>query len=121
MQLYVDRRGSPYNKQMLFFDLQKKIDFLYEIVSASKKCSNSIYITEFNWPLANTAPYAPTSEKECVAQDKAAQFIKEYFTIAKQTNKIEKVFFHQLVAPGYGLIDYNYKKHIAFDVVKQIL
>ena len=103
--LYVDRRGSPNSKQMLFFDLKKKIDFLYTIVNASKKSSNSIYITEVNWPISNTAPYAPTSEKECVSLEHYAQYMIEYFKIAMKSGKIKRVYWHQLIAPGYGLVD----------------
>jgi hypothetical protein len=29
----------------------------------------------------------------------------EYFDIAYKTNKISKVFWHQLIAGGYGLVD----------------
>lgn len=103
--LYVDRRGSPYNTQMGIFDLKNKIEFLDTIVNSSKKANRSIYITEVNWPLSHTAPYAPTSEKECVSEALYAQYMLEYFDIAKKSAKIEKVFWHQLIAPGYGLAD----------------
>jgi hypothetical protein len=29
----------------------------------------------------------------------------DYFDIAKKSNKITKVFWHQLIAAGYGLVD----------------
>lgn len=103
--LYVDRRGSPYSTQMGIFDLKNKIEFLDTIVKSSKKTNASIYITEVNWPLSNTAPYAPTSEKECVSEALYMQYMLEYFDIAKKSAKIEKVFWHQLIAPGYGLVD----------------
>ena len=104
--LYVDRRGSPYNTQMGIFDTKSKIDMLYSLVRLSPKVkSDDIYITEVNWPLSNTAPYAPTSEKECVSEEVYSKYMKEYFEIAKQTNRISKVFWHQLIAPGYGLVD----------------
>ena len=103
--LYVDRRGSPYNKQMLLFDLEQKIKFLHTIVSSSKKSANSIYITEANWPISNTSPYAPTSEKECVSEEEYIKFMKEYIEIALNSKRVEKLFWHQLIAPGYGLID----------------
>lgn len=103
--LYVDRRGSPYNTQMGIFDLKNKIEFLDTIVKSSKKAKRSIYITEVNWPLSHTAPYAPTSEKECVSEALYRQYMLEYFDIAKKSAKIEKVFWHQLIAPGYGLVD----------------
>jgi len=103
--LYVDRRGSPYNTQMGIFDFKNKIEFLDTIVRTSSKSENSIYITEANWPLSGTAPYAPTSEKECVSEELYAQYMKEYFEIALATGKIEKLYWHQLIAPGYGLVD----------------
>lgn len=103
--LYVDRRGSPYSTQMGIFDFKNKIEFLDTIVRTSSKSDNSIYITEANWPLSGTAPYAPTSEKECVSEALYAQYMKEYFKIALQTQKIEKIYWHQLIAAGYGLVD----------------
>jgi len=104
--LYVDRRGSAKNTQMGIFDFKNKIDMLYSLVKMSPKMnSEQIYITEVNWPLSNTAPYAPTSEKECVSEEVYAKYMIEYFEIAKKSGKIEKVFWHQLIAPGYGLVD----------------
>ncbi len=109
--LYVDRRGSPYNRQ-LGFSLKNKISLLYAMVKLSFKTkSDKIYITETNWPIKNTAPYAPTSEKECVSVDDYCKFMCEYFDIAKKSGKIDKVFWHQLLAKGYGLayVDSNGK------------
>ncbi|HIP13434.1 MAG TPA: hypothetical protein EYG73_12045 [Arcobacter sp.] len=103
--LYVDRRGSPYSTQMGIFDFKNKIEFLDTIVKSSSKCSNAIYITEANWPLSATAPYAPTSEKECVSEELYNQYMLEYFDIALKSQKIEKVYWHQLIAAGYGLVD----------------
>ncbi|MCK9338089.1 MAG: hypothetical protein M0P43_09685 [Arcobacteraceae bacterium] len=104
--LYVDRRGSPYSTQMGIFDTSNKIDLLYALTRLSPKTkSDDIYITEVNWPLSNTAPYAPTSEKECVGYDEYAKYMVEYYDIARKSGKISKVFWHQLIAPGYGLVD----------------
>ena len=103
--LYVDRRGSPYSTQMKIFDFKNKIEFLDTIVKSSNKTKNSIYITEANWPLSGTAPYAPTSEKECVSEEKYNKYMLEYFDIARKSQKIEKVYWHQLIAGGYGLVD----------------
>jgi hypothetical protein len=104
--LYVDRRGAPENTQMGIFDTKNKIDMLYSLVKLSPKMkTDEIYITEVNWPLSGTAPYAPTSENECVSGELYSQYMVDYFKIAKETNKIQKVFWHQLIAPGYGLVD----------------
>ncbi len=103
--LYVDRRGSPKNKQYFFFDAKNKINLLFAMVKLSPKTGKDIYITEANWPLSNTAPYAPTSEKECVSNEEYTLFMEEYHSIAKKSGKIKRVYWHQLIAPGYGLID----------------
>ncbi|PTB88045.1 hypothetical protein C9925_00610 [cyanobacterium G8-9] len=103
--LYVDRRGAPNNKQMGIFDTKNKINMLYTLVKLSSKTSNEIYVTEVNWPLSNTAPYAPTSELECVSEETYAQYMSEYYDIAKGSGKIARVYWHQLIAAGYGLVD----------------
>ena len=103
--LYVDRRGSPENRQLGIFDLKNKISFLETIVNSAQKANDPIYISEVNWPLSNTAPYAPTSEKECVSETLYTKYMLAYFETAKQSLAIEKVFWHQLIAPGYGLVD----------------
>ena len=111
--LYVDRRGSPYNRQ-LGFSFKNKISLLYCMNKFSPKTTNidaksgiksksKIYITETNWPIKNTAPYAPTGEKECVSLETYSKYMIEYFDIAKNSGKIDKVFWHQLLAKGYGL------------------
>jgi hypothetical protein len=95
---------------MLIFDTKNKIDMLYSLVRLSKKTTNDIYITEVNWPLSNTAPYAPTSEKECVSEEEYAKFMTQYLRIAKKSGKIKRVYWHQLIASGYGLVDNRYGK-----------
>lgn len=123
--LYVDRRGSPYNRQMGIFDLRRKITLLFAILSLSSKALNKeLYLTEVNWPLENTAPYAPTSETECVTPAEYAEYMREYLTIALHTGLVSRVYWHQLVAPGYGLVDNRdgeVKRYPAFDVFKALL
>ena len=121
--MYVDRRGAPENTQMLSFDTTKKIDFLYTLASLSKLSSNKIVITEVNWPISNTKPYAPTSEHECVSEEDYAKFMLRYYLLAIGTKKIETVYWHQLIAPGYGLIDCRkgIRKREAFEVYKVML
>jgi len=103
--LYVDRRGSPKNTQYGMFDLKNKVEFLDTIVQSSSKCESQIYITETNWPLQGSAPYAPTSELECVSEEEYAIYMLEYFDIVAKTKKVEKIFWHQLISAGYGLVD----------------
>ena len=103
--LYVDRRGSPNNAQMGIFDTKNKINMLYALVRLSWKTGDKIYITEVNWPLSNTAPYAPTSEEECVSEEKYSEYMLSYYDIAQKSRKIERIYWHQLIAAGYGLVD----------------
>ncbi len=116
--LYVDRRGAPQNRQMGIFDTKNKIDMLYALVKLSPKSSNSIYITEANWPISNTAPYAPTSEKECVDLLTYTKYMLQYHEIAKNSGKIERIYWHGLIAPGYGLVDNRDSKLIKYPAFK---
>jgi len=122
--LYVDRRGSPNNTQMGIFDTKNKISMLYSLAKLSPKTNAKIYITEVNWPLSNTAPYAPTSEEECVSEELYTGYMKEYLQIAKKSGKIQRVYWHQLIAPGYGLVDDRgdiIRKTKAFEAYKDII
>ncbi len=102
--LYVDRRGAPENTQM-GYDLIKKIDLMDALIALSPKTKRKFYITETNWPISNTAPFAPTSEHECVSEEEYANFMVRYYLLAFASQKVERVYWHQLVAPGYGLVD----------------
>ncbi|WP_345975137.1 glycosyl hydrolase [Sulfurimonas sp. HSL3-7] len=117
--LYVDRRGAPENTQM-GFDLIKKIGLLDALALMSPKASRSLYITETNWPISNTAPYAPTSEYECVDEESYADFMVRYYLLAFASQKVDAVYWHQLIAPGYGLVDNRegLRKRTAFNAFK---
>jgi hypothetical protein len=121
--LYVDRRGAPENTQTAIFDTNRKIDFLYALAKISRQSSNDILITEANWPISNTAPWAPTSETECVSEAQYANYLLRYYLLALATQKVESVYWHQLIAPGYGLIDdrESLRKRSAFYVYQQML
>lgn len=103
--LYVDRRGSPDNTQMGIFNTKNKINMLYALAKLSPKTTTDIYITEVNWPLSDTAPYAPTSEAECVREEVYEQYMLMYYATALQSKKIQRIYWHQLIAAGYGLVD----------------
>jgi hypothetical protein len=120
--LYVDRRGAPENTQM-GFDLRGKIRFLAALMRLSPKTSDELIITETNWPIKNTAPYAPTSETECVSEKDYTDYMVRYHLLAFASQQMSCVFWHQLIAPGYGLIDNRegIRKRSAFDAYKTIL
>lgn len=117
--LYVDRRGEPENTQM-GLNLLDKINLLYSLIRLSPKTANELIISETNWPIQNTAPYAPTSEFECVSEEKYASFMVRYYLLAFASQKVSCVYWHQLIAPGYGLIDNRegIRKRSAFEAYK---
>jgi len=121
--LYVDRRGAPENTQ-IGMDLISKVHLMYAFATMSPKSSNEIYITETNWPLTGTAPYAPTSEHECINTEDYANYMVRYYLLALCSNMVHSVYWHQLIAPGYGLIDNRegeIKKYPAFHAFKTML
>ena len=103
--LYVDRRGAPENKQGIF-NLRDKIFLLRSITNLSPLAKQKdIYITETNWPISNTGKYAPTSNAERVNEELYASYLIRYYLLGISTTQIKTIFWHQLIAVGYGLVD----------------
>ena len=117
--LYVDRRGAPENMQ-LGFALSDKIAWLSTMVWLSPKVGQELHLTEVNWPITGTAPYAPTSEYECIDEELYGDFMLRYHLLALASQQIDSVSWHQLIAPGYGLVDNrnNLKRRSAFETYK---
>jgi len=120
--LYVDRRGAPENTQ-LGFSLIDKIALLSTMVWLSPKSKQKLHITETNWPLSNTAPYAPTSEHECVSEKEYTNYMLRYYFLAFASQQVDSVSWHQLIASGYGLVDAReeLRKREAFQAYKFML
>lgn len=120
--LYVDRRGAPENTQ-LGFALADKIALLSTMVWLSPKSQHKLFITETNWPLSNTAPFAPTSEFECVDEQTYANYMLRYHLLALASQQVNLISWHQLIAPGYGLVDNRngITKYLAFNVYKTMV
>lgn len=124
--LYVDRRGAPENTQM-GFNLVKKLLLLDAILRISPKSNGEIVITETNWPITGTYPYAPTSEEDCVSLEEQADYLVRYYLLALSSGVVKHVYWHQLIAPGYGLIDnrgdelIKYPSYFAFKFMIKML
>jgi hypothetical protein len=107
--LYVDRRGPPSARQYGWFDLRRKLAFQAAVDSLSPRLVPSarrrLWITEVNWPLTGAGEAAPTSGNECVSEDEYAQHLADYLAIARATGLVERIYWWQLVAAGYGLVD----------------
>ena len=105
--LYVDRRGAPENRQM-GFDLEGKIHVLRRIMESGNKVDRDdarLWITEVNWPLEDTGRYAPAMDHCRVGERAQLHYLVRYYLLALATGSVAACYWHQLVAPGYGLID----------------
>jgi hypothetical protein len=102
--LYVDRVGPPENTQF-GWDTAAKIALLKAAVDVSARKGKDLWITEFNWPLKDTGKYSPASGTPNVTEEQQADYLVRYHLITLATGLVERVYWWQLVAPGYGLID----------------
>ncbi len=105
--LYVDRRGAPESRQM-GFDLERKIRVLHRIMDSGGKVGGAgarLWITEVNWPLEDTGRYSPALDHCRVGEREQLHYLVRYCLLALATGSVAACYWHQLVAPGYGLID----------------
>ena len=121
--LYVDRVGAPENKQF-GWDTPKKAALLRAIVDKCARSDKKIWITEVNWPLQGTGKYSPAAGKPNVSEEEQANFLVRYCVLVLATGFIERIYWWQLVAPGYGLIDTRenkWRKRPAFFAMKTMV
>jgi hypothetical protein len=102
--LYVDRVGPPENTQF-GWDTAAKVALLKATVDMSAKKGKDLWITEVNWPLKDTGKYSPASGKPNVSEGQQADYLVRYHILTLASGFVERVYWWQLVAPGYGLID----------------
>ena len=103
--LYVDRRGSPDNVQYGHFDLYRKIMLLRAVIQASGHPDVPIHLTEFNWPLLGSGKHSPAGEHVQTDEAGQARYLVLYYLTAAATGQVASVFWWQMVARGYGLLD----------------
>ncbi|MCK4646918.1 MAG: hypothetical protein KAU46_11755 [Candidatus Aminicenantes bacterium] len=106
--LYVDRVGAPENKQF-GWDASRKLALLKAVIDGSSRLERDLWITEVNWPLKGTGKYSPASGKPNVSEEEQANYLVRYYILCLASGFVERIYWWQLVAPGYGLID-NRKK-----------
>ncbi len=99
--LYVDRRGAPENRQ-LGFDTVGKVTLIKAIAETGRNCGGGSWITEVNWPLWE-GPHAPAGKSVAVDEETQANYLARYYLLALGTGLVERVYWWQLVARGYGL------------------
>lgn len=101
--LYVDRMGAPETKQA-GWDTSRKLALLRATVDVCLE-NRPLWITEVNWPLKGTGKFSPASGKPNVTEEEQADYLVRYYVLCLPTGHVERIYWWQLVAPGYGLID----------------
>ncbi len=101
--LYVDRRGAPENRQA-GFDLPRKIALLKAIADTARNGAPRCSVTEVNWPLRE-GPHSPAGKGVSVDEEAQADYLARYYLLALSTGLLERVYWWQVVARGYGLVD----------------
>ncbi len=102
--LYVDRVGAP-EKAQFGWTAEKKFALLKACIDAGGGRPRPCWVTEVNWPLQGTGPYSPASGRPNVSEEEQADFLIRYYIPALASGLIERVYWWQLAAPGYGLVD----------------
>ena len=102
--LYVDRRGAPERTQ-LGLDLVGKAALLKALAETSPNCpSGRSWVTETNWPLRE-GPHSPAGRDVAVDEDQQASYLARFYLLALGCGLVERVYWWQLAARGYGLLD----------------
>ena len=121
--LYVDRVGSPENTQF-GWDAAGKIALLRSIIDVCLSENKGLWITEMNWPLKGTGKYNPAPGRASVSENRQASYLVRYFVLSFASGFVEKIYWWQLAAPGYGLIDSrgnSWRKRPAYFAMKTLV
>lgn len=102
--LYVDRTGAPESSQF-GWTTAMKVALWRAVVDSSIPQRRECWITEVNWPLRGTGEYSPAPGKPSVSEEQQADYLVRYYVICLASGLVDRIFWWQLVAPGYGLID----------------
>jgi hypothetical protein len=102
--LYVDRMGAPESRQF-GWDTSKKVALLKAVIDSTGYKERDLWITEVNWPLEGTGKYSPAAGKPNVTEEEQADYLVRYYLLCLASGFVERVYWWQLVAPGYGLVD----------------
>jgi len=102
--LYVDRVGAPENTQF-GWDISRKLALIRASIDVSGGRNKGLWITEVNWPLKGTGKYSPAAGKPNVSEQEQADYLVRYYLMCLASGFVERIYWWQLAAPGYGLVD----------------
>lgn len=118
--LYVDRRGAPENPQA-GFDTEGKVLLLKAIADTARNSTGRLWITEVNWPLRE-GPHSPAGQAVSVGEQEQADYLVRYYLLALGTGAVERVFWWQMIAKGYGLVDpVGLRRRPAFEAFRELI
>jgi len=120
--LYVDRRGAPENPQ-LGFDTVAKVTLAKAIADTGHSVDSRSWVTEVNWPLFE-GPHAPAGSEVAVHEPEQADYLARYYLLTLASGTVERVYWWQLIARGYGLVDRRddgtLRRRAAFDALRTL-
>jgi tRNA A-37 threonylcarbamoyl transferase component Bud32 len=112
--LYVDRRGAPENQQA-GYDTVAKLAMARAMARVHPACAERVVVSEVNWPLKGTGVWSPVGSPyqspgarlndPSVDEESYADFMRRYFLLALCSGMAEQVYWWNLAAHGFGLID----------------
>lgn len=112
--LYVDRRGAPENEQQGLNTLGK-LAKLRALARTHPGVAERLIISEVNWPLLHTGVWSPVGSPyespgprfndPSVTEDQYAAYMIRYLLLALGSGLAERVYWWNLAAHGFGLID----------------
>lgn len=112
--LYVDRRGAPENEQN-GYDTVAKLAMARAMARVHPACAERLIVSEVNWPLKDTGVWSPVGSPyqspgarfndPSVDETTYADYMRRYFLLALCSGLADQVYWWNLAAHGFGLID----------------
>lgn len=112
--LYVDRRGAPENEQN-GYDTVAKLAMARAMARVHPACDERLIVSEVNWPLKDTGVWSPVGSPyqspgirfndPSVDEATYADYLRRYFLLALCSGMADRVYWWNLAAHGFGLID----------------
>ena len=132
--LYVDRRGAPENRQGPFSAVEK-FALGRAIAETQPQCGGKFIVSEVNWPIAGTGVYSPVGSPyvspgprfndPSVSEESYADYLVRYLVLACCSGMVERVYWWNLVARGFGLVDDTnagvWRERLAYHALKFFL
>jgi tRNA A-37 threonylcarbamoyl transferase component Bud32 len=132
--LYVDRRGDPENTQA-GYDTVGKLALARAMARVHPACAEKVIVSEVNWPLKGTGVWSPVGSPyqspgarfndPSVDEATYAAYMKRYILLALCSGMADQVYWWNLAAHGFGLIDdrdpNGWRPRPAFHVFKDLI